>query len=212
MLAHQTMVADDGYEVMLFPLPYMNITQGENGQYSHQGTKNIDFIGWNSSGRVYQAPLYAPCTCKCIRLLDPNSNGYIFESTRPVHTPTGLQYINFTFAHDDNPNVSVGMTINQGDLIGNTGTAGNVTGDHVHFNCATGRYAGWETVPPANKGQLINSTHIYDICYINDTTIIDDYNYGWTSFDGDITPITRRNKKFKWVLYSRRIREKAQIK
>ena len=131
MLAHQTMVADDGYEVMLFPLEYMNITQGENGQYSHQGTKNIDFIGWNSSGRVYQAPLYAPCTCKCIRLLDPNSNGYIFESTRPVHTPTGLQYINFTFAHDNNPVVSVGATIRQGQLIGHTGTAGNVTNENT---------------------------------------------------------------------------------
>lgn len=212
MLAHQTMVADDGYEVMLFPLGYMNITQGENGQYSHQGTKNIDFIGWNSSGRVYKAPLYAPCTCKCIRLLDPNSNGYIFESTKPVHTPAGLQYINFTFAHDDNPNVRVGKTIRQGELIGNTGTAGNVTGDHVHFNCATGRYAGWETVPPKNKGQLKNSTHIYDICYVNDTVLIDDYNYNWTTFSGGITPITRKNKKFKWVLYSRRIREKAQIK
>lgn len=211
MLAHQTMVASDGYEVMLFPLDYMNITQGENGQYSHQGTKNIDFIGWNSSGRVYQAPLYAPCTCKCIRLLDPNSNGYIFESTRPVHTPTGLQYINFTFAHDDNPVVSVGATIRQGQLIGHTGTAGNVTGDHVHFNCATGRYDGWETVPPANKGQLINSTHIYDICYINDTTIIDDYSYGWTTYSGGNFP-SGRHKGFKWVLYSRRIREKSQIR
>lgn len=211
MLAHQTMVANDGYEVMLFPLDYMNITQGENGQYSHEGTKNIDFIGWNSSGRVYQAPLYAPCTCKCIRLLDPNSNGYIFESTRPVHTPTGLQYINFTFAHDDSPDVSVGDTIRQGELIGNTGTSGNVTGDHVHFNCATGRYDGWETVPPANRGQLKNSTHIYDICYINDTTIIDDYNYNWTTYSGGNVP-SGRYKGFKWVLYSRKIREKSQIR
>ena len=56
---------------------------------------------------------------------------------------------------------------------------------------------------PRSKPSMIRN----DLWYL-----IDDYNYNWTSFDGGITPITRRNKKFKWVLYSRRIREKAQIK
>ena len=46
MVAGQRLVAPDGYEVCLFPLPYMYISQGENGNISHHGTYNIDFIGW----------------------------------------------------------------------------------------------------------------------------------------------------------------------
>ena len=56
MQAGQRMVASDGYEVCLFPLPYMYISQGENGNVSHQGTYNIDCIGWSANGRVYDAP------------------------------------------------------------------------------------------------------------------------------------------------------------
>ena len=35
MRAGQTLVADDVYEVMLFPLEYMNASQEEGGGYSH---------------------------------------------------------------------------------------------------------------------------------------------------------------------------------
>ena len=55
----QTLKDKDGNEVMLFPLPYMKITQGENGSYSHRGTLNIDFVGWNKYGRVYRVYMQA---------------------------------------------------------------------------------------------------------------------------------------------------------
>lgn len=208
MIAHQRMVASDGYEVMLFPLPYMYISQGENGNYSHQGTYNIDFIGWGANGRIYQAPMYAPCSCRCVATIDVNNNGRIFQSLNKVHTPNGLQYVTFMCFHDNNPIASVGDTFNQGDIFAHTGTAGNVTGDHTHFNCANGTYAGWENVPPQNNGQLINSTHIYDICYINDTVIIDGLNYNWVTYKGNINPKKKFNNKFPWVLYARKIRKK----
>jgi hypothetical protein len=38
----------------------------------------------------------------------------------------GLQYVTFMWFHDNNPIASVGDTFTQGDLIGHTGTAGNV--------------------------------------------------------------------------------------
>lgn len=208
MIAHQRMVASDGYEVMLFPLPYMYISQGENGNYSHQGTLNIDFLGWGANGRIYQAPMYAPCSCRCVATIDVNNNGRIFQSLNKVHTPNGLQYVTFMCFHDDNPIASVGDTFIQGDIFAHTGTAGNVTGDHTHFNCANGTYAGWENVPPQNHGQLINSTHIYDICYINDTVIIDGLNYNWVNYNGNINPKKKFNNKFPWVLYARKIRKK----
>ena len=204
MQAYQRMVANDGYEVMLFPLPYINISQGENGSYSHQGTLNIDFLGWGPNGRIYDAPMYAPCSCKCVATIDAYNNGRIFQSLNRVHTPNGLQYVTFMCFHDENPIASVGDTFNQGDLFAHTGTAGGVTGDHTHFNCANGQYAGWEQVPPQNHGQLVNSTHIYDICYVNDTVIIDGYNYNWIEYTGSLQ---EKKHKFPRFIYSKKLRK-----
>ena len=66
MLAHQTMIAQDGYEVALFPLEYMRISQGEGGSTSHQGSYAIDFLGWDANGRVLKCPCYAPVTMKVV--------------------------------------------------------------------------------------------------------------------------------------------------
>ena len=203
MKAYQRMKATDKKEVMLFPLTYMDISQGENGSYSHEGTMNIDFIGWGPNGRVYQAPLYAPCSCRCVATIDATNNGRVFESLQPVHTPGGLMFVTFMFFHDNNPIAYVGRVFSQGDLIGHTGTAGGVA-DHTHFNCAIGTYAGWEHVPPANHGQLVNSTHIYDICYVNDTVLRDDYGYNWRTYGGSVIPSKR--SRFPWVLYSEKLR------
>lgn len=204
MVANEKLVASDGYEVMLFPLPYIYISQGENGEYSHRGTLNIDFLGWGANGRIYNAPMYAPCSCKCVATIDVNNNGRIFESLNKVHTPNGLQYVTFMFFHDNFPIANVGSTFSQGDLIGHTGTAGYVTGDHTHFNTADGKYAGWENVPPDNNGELVNSSHIYNTCYTNDTIIVDGYGYNWQEYNGG--NYIKTNKNFKWVLYARKFR------
>lgn len=204
MVANEKLVASDGFEVMLFPLPYIYISQGENGEFSHRGTLNIDFLGWGASGRVYNAPMYAPCSCKCVATIDVNNNGRIFESLNKVHTPNGLEYVTFMFFHDNFPIASVGDEFSQGDLIGHTGTAGYVTGDHTHFNTANGKYVGWENVPPDNNGELINSSHIYNTCYTNDTVIVDGYGYNWQTYNGG--NYIKSNKNFKWVLYARKFR------
>lgn len=207
MVAGERLVASDGYEVMLFPLPYMYITQGEDGSYSHSGTLAIDFIGYGPNGVIYNAPLYAPCSCTCVATIDAENKGRIFQSNNRVHTPNGLQYVTFMWFHDNNPIASVGSTFTQGDLIGHTGTAGYVTGDHTHINMANGQYAGWEQVPPENHGQLINSAHIYNICYVNDTVLVEDYGYTWRRYTGP-TFVGKRNK-FPWVLYARKLRSKS---
>ena len=208
MVAGQRMVANDGKEVMLFPLPYMYISQGEGGSYSHAGTYNIDFLGWDANGRVFTAPLYAPCSCTCVAIVYGSDNGRIFQSNDRVHTPNGLEYVTFMFFHDNNPIASVNDTFTQGDLIAHTGTAGNVTGDHTHFNTANGQYAGSEHVPPENQWQLVNSDHIYDICYVNDTVLVNDYGYNWIEYSGGVTPVTHKIKKFPWVLYANKLRKR----
>ena len=210
MLAGEKLKGRDGKEVMLFPLPYMYISQGEGETYSHAGTYNIDFLGYGVGGRIYQAPYYAPCSCKCVRVFGSGAgaNGRVYESLDRVHTPNGLQYVSFLFFHDDNPTSVVGTIYRQGDLIGHTGTAGNVTGDHVHFNTADGKYVGYEYVPPDNQGQLVNSTHVYDICYVNDTVLVNDYNYNWVTYSGGVSPSRYKQSKFPWVLYARKLRDK----
>ena len=208
MRANETMTADDGKEVMLFPLEYIYISQGENGQYSHQGTLNIDFLGWGANGRVLHAPIYAPCSCRCVAVITGIDNGRVFQSTDRVHTPRGLEIVTFMFFHDNNPIASVGDTFHQGALIGHTGTAGNVTGDHMHFNTANGIYAGGHTVPPASQWELVNSEHIYDICYDNDTVIVEGYGYNWQKYNGGVTPTGAKKSHFPWVLYARKLREK----
>ena len=208
MVAGERLVASDGKEVMLFPLPYMYISQGEYESYSHAGILAIDFLGWNANGRVYNAPMYAPCTCTCVAVIDVNNNGRVFQSNDMVHTPDGLMYVTFMCFHDDNPIASVGSTFTQGDVFAHTGTAGYVTGDHTHFNTANGQYAGWENVPPDNNGELKNSSHVYNTCYVNDTVLVNDYSYNWREFQGGVTPSDRRKGKFPWVLYANKLRNK----
>ena len=212
MRAGERLIAQDGYEVMLFPLEYIVISQGEGGSYSHQGTYNIDFLGWGSNGRVRNCPMYAPCSCHCVATIDANNKGRIFQSNDMVHLADGsLRYVTFMCFHDNNPIASVGSYFTQGDLFAHTGTAGHVTGDHTHFNTAYGTYAGW-TINSYNHGMLKNSSHIYNTCYVNDTIIRQGYGYSWKTYQGGIIPPTPtptfKKYKFKWVLYANKFRER----
>ena len=182
----------DNKEVMLFPLTSIYVSQGEGGSYSHSGTLSIDFLGWSNGTREYIAPIYAPCTCKCVAIIPGSDNGRVFESIDTVHIAGIIDrtsIVTFLIYHDNNPIANVGDRFNQGDLIGHTGTAGNVSGDHMHLNTAYGTYSGLESVPPEGKTQLVNSSHIYDTCYINDTTVVEGYNYKWKNYNGGFIPI-----------------------
>lgn len=204
MLANQKLVADDGYEVMLFPLEYLNMSQDEGGGYSHAGTLQMDFLGWGANGRVLRCPYYAPCTCRCVGTTDSSAKNRIYQSVDKVHLANGnLGYVTFEVAHDNDPPHSVGDTVQQGDLLGRTGTAGNVTGDHLHFQTADGQYAGWEQVPPNNNWQLKNEMHIYDACYVNNTVIIQGYGHNWVEYNGGVLP-DEKPHKFNWIFYIRK--------
>lgn len=205
----QRLIASDGYEVMLFPLEYMYMSQQEGGDFSHAGTFQMDFLGWNSLGRSYNCPYYAPCSCTCVATTN-SGNNRIYQSSNVVHLADGtLSIVTFEVAHDNNPPHNVGDSVVQGQLLGRTGTAGFVTGDHLHFQCARGVYAGWEQVPPNNNWQLVNEMHIYDACYVNDTVIVEGYNYNWRTYTVPTpTPRDEERKKFPWVLYARKLRNK----
>lgn len=214
MIAGQRLVANDGYEVALFPMPYLNMSQDEGGDYSHQGTYNIDLLGWDANGRVLQAPIYAPCTMKVVAYNSGTlwGNTVVFESTNKVHLPNGqLDYFCIAFGHDSNPPyTTVGSTVTQGVLCYHTGTYGNVTGDHVHVCVGQGHYQGF-TERQSGNYDLTNRIHSWDGLYVNNTIIVNGYNHNWRNYIRPTPPPTPggggRSSSFPWVLYSRRLRQ-----
>ena len=201
MRAGETLISNN-HQVSLFPLSYMNISQGEGGSYSHQGSYAMDFLGWDSNGRLLNCPYYAPFDC---HVVSHASYYNVWQSDDEVITPRGLQYVSFAVIHDDNP-PSLGTYKRQGEIIGHTGTNTSpngtpVTGDHVHIVGCNGLYTGWIN----NGHDLANREHLYNLFFINDTVLINPSNYNWVIFNGDID---RKKYKFKWVLYTNKIRER----
>ena len=211
MRAGQRLVASDGYEVALFPLSYLYMSQDEGGDYSHIGTYNIDFLGWGENGRIYQAPIYAPCTMKVVDvwLSYSGGNAVFFESVDKVHLANGqLDYLTISFGHDSNPPyTTIGQVVQQGAICYHTGTYGNVTGDHVHTCCGQGHYQGVTSRPPDNHQDLTNRIHYWEAVYINDTNVIQGYNHSWIDYVPDSI---RRKNKFPFVLYAEKLRNIAQ--
>lgn len=208
MVAGQRLIAQDGYEVMLFPLAYLYMSQDEGGNYSHLYTYSIDLLGWGANGRILNCPYYAPCTCKCVQV---GSGSVVWQSVDKVHYANNiLDIVTFHCAHDDNATVHyVGEIIQQGDLLGATGKTGHVSGDHLHLNTARGAFAGFYNVGTGHY-QLRNATHVYDTCFVNDTVIKRGYNHNWRVYNGGITPDYRKFK-FKWVLYDKRIKANRNV-
>lgn len=214
MIAYERIVASDGYEVALFPLPYLYMTQDEGGDYSHVGTYNIDFIGYGASGRIYEAPIYAPCTMKVVAvwMTYQAGNRVVFESVDKVHLPNGqLDYLTISFAHDSNPPVRViGQIVQMGQLCYHTGQYGEVTGDHVHTCVGQGHYEGFTTRSSGHE-DLTNRIHYWEGVYVNDTFIIQGYNHNWIEWSEPTPPSTREKSHFPWVLYSKKLRDRRSI-
>lgn len=197
MEAGQRKVAADGYEVMLFPMEIMWLTQGIHQSYC------MDFQGakLNSQDQVvreFNCPIYAPCSCKVVAR-SSSGDWCVFDSLYKVHRADGvLSYVSFQIGHDDNP-PQVGATFTQGQLIGHTGTNGQVTGDHLHFNVAGQHYtAPWSS-------HLNGSIQIYNGCYVDNTILYRDGDYDWEEYGDTPTPPgpgpgQPRDKKFPWYI------------
>ena len=210
MIAGQRLLASDGKEVALFPMPYLYMTQDEGGDYSHTGTYNIDFVGYNGSSVITSAPIYAPVSMKVISFHpgDTGGNAVIFESLNPVHLPNGnTYYLTVMFMHCNNPPYSiVGQTVTQGQLCYRTGTYGYVTGDHVHSCLGQGR-GGYFVQRSSGNYDLSNRIHYWNGVFVNDTDIIQGYGHNWQTWNNPpAPPVLEQYKKFPWVLYARKLR------
>lgn len=220
MQAGQTSIGGNGLENFLFPLDEMYITQGSYSYtYSHNGCYAMDFVGWSSStGQINTYPYYAPFSCHLVAKWGSSSNYQaVWESDNVVNFVDGSTgYACIGFNHDPNiPNLNIGDHKIQGEQIGTTGEYGAPGSPHIHIEAKKGTYDGYHQNSDG-VWMLTNSTWLYLLMGINETTIYRDYyinhndvrvDYPWAYFSEDY-PTARPKNKFPWVLYARKLRER----
>lgn len=186
MKPNQTL-SSEGYQVCLFPLETLNITQWSSpDSYSHCCGHPFD----NAISGQTRVPVYAPFDCYLV-YSDNVGNTRAYCSNDKVWTPQGLSYVTVSFTHDPNPPTAT--RYKQGELIYHTGTAGYATGDHVHIDQTFTRNAGL-----VNYGYrcrygnvcyaLSGSTLPTNVFYLNDTNIVNGYGQDWKIFQGGEQP------------------------
>lgn len=187
MKAGQKSMGNNGLQNALFPMDCLYITQGSGGSYSHTGTYAIDCVGWNGSSQVPRYPYYAPFDCTCISV-NVGQAYVVWQSDNEVNYPTGRGKLSIVCIHDnDVGNNKVGDKKKQGQFLGRTGTAGNVTGDHAHFEMF---FAGKEWQRPSGMIEL------FDSVFIDGTEIYNDFGYNWRESGDpiiDIEPICKND-------------------
>jgi hypothetical protein len=164
-----------GYQLAKFPMDVINVTQGENGSFSHKGTLCIDFVG-----KTDKYPYYAPCDCECIGTGDAY---LVWKSEKAVMcADKHVRNIVWVNVHEEPLTHSVGVNLKKGELMGHTGIGGRVTGDHWHFNVIEGtEYNGWTYTPDSRLAGT--ELHIYDVFAVNGITIINGNGYDWKTSD-----------------------------
>lgn len=163
----------NGYQYCLFPMDYMDCNQVSGpSSATHCCGHPCDW-----GGPTANYPYYAPCDCTRIWTY-PSSGESIWTSDNQVWTPSGLTYVSFMFVHDDNMTSLTHM--NQGDLIGHTGTMGYAWGDHLHLDQSLIRndvitdYGYQCSAGNGNCYALGQSTYPYNVFYLGGTEQIID--------------------------------------
>lgn len=224
MLAGQTMRDRNGYQVALFPLEGFHISQTDYGTYSHGGGAvywATDYLGYNSSGRVYRDPCYAPVDIKLI-FKNQTESMSVWESLERVHLANGMiDYLTITCYHDDDIEsgnyYTIGTIKRQGEEFFKTGTGGTATGDHLHMETGFGRYQTSSSTPSGTAEYKFHITyytapqrlHNYDALFINDTEPIQSpEHYEWKTFTDPAPSGGGRKSKFPWYIIARKLRNR----
>lgn len=175
------------YELLRFPMKVMNITQGNNGQFSHQGVNALDIAGKDAG----IDPTFAPCKMRIVRKEGYGQGNAVFaESVDKVMFADGtVDYAKFMFLHDNyTGDFSVGRVFQQWEEFGDEGTAGYATGNHCHFEVAKGKLV-WDKAG-AGYGYYgrNNSTGVWHLqdsisadkaCVVDGVTIKNGNGMGW---------------------------------
>lgn len=165
----------DGIEDFLCPFTDMYITQGSNGQFSHQGVMAHDVRGANVGVRYL---IYAPFDMVCKKIY-PASGQAMFQSKNNVRCANGyIGKVTFMVAHDNTMEAWVGREFSQGEGFFQMGNAGYATGVHTHIQISLSDDTTWWK----NEFGIYRFNNEYDPseCYfIDNTNIIEGYGLNW---------------------------------
>lgn len=185
-------------EKLQFPMKCINITQGVNGQLSHQGTYAIDNAGKDTG----IDDVFAPCTMT-IKYKDSTKNGnaVFSQSVDKVQFADGtIDYATFMFIHcNDISHLHLGQTIKQGEVFYREGTAGQATGNHCHIEVAKCKYTKPYIKNTQGRLMLPNSVHPASAFYIDNCKIINGAGYAWKKTTDKLTCwVSVGNAKWKY--------------
>lgn len=163
---------------ILFPMEYMNITQGNNGQYSHQGVYALDLAGRNAGQDLVFAPFDVICMA---RDSAQNGNAAFWQSTQRVRFANGsIDYATIMLIHDNTINgIYKGARYAQGTQIAQEGTAGNAIGNHIHFEIAQGKFSHMYDKNKYGTYHLPNAMSADQCCFIDETIMVNDNAMNW---------------------------------
>lgn len=189
----------NGVQDLLCPFWYAKVTQGANGQYSHQGTMAND-IGHKNANSPFEE-YYAPCDIKCVYLWSDYGQA-MWQSLNKVRFANGtIDYLTFITVHDNSMNVKIGQTITQGNIMGHKGNK-KATGVHTHIQCAKGLYTikNWRK---NNYGNWCfpNETNIDQVFFFDDTEIVSsEYSKNYRfKYLKDVPVISNQSKKILYL-------------
>ena len=208
MRPNQRLVASDGYEVCLFPCETLYMSPARDPD--EHDVLALDFLPYNTSGQsITGMPCYAPFSGTLV--YTGNDHNCILESDNLVHMPDGsLEYGRVLVAHSFQAPV-YGTHYNQGDLFYRTGNYGYSFGEHLHMEVA---HVSSKSAQYWNAGGIgiFGAIHMWNSMYVNDTILLRPENYNWVDYTGPVPPppTERKKKKFPWVIYSRKFREKRK--
>ena len=158
----------------------MRITQGY-GVGTHRGTYALDDAGQDTGIETAYAPFDG-----VIKKIWANGNTVWLESLQPVeYADATIDYATVSMTHDnDISNLRVGQTVKQNAPFYQEGTAGNATGNHVHLECAKGKFTGTGWNQNSYGYWVINNPYKPHMMFWVDGKIINGGGLNWKSTTG----------------------------
>lgn len=180
-------------EKPMYPIKHIRITQ-KHGEGTHKSCFAVDEAGID--GGI--SDVHAPFTGVIKKIYTADANEVWLESINKVEFPDGTKdYMTIMFCHDNSvTSLYVGKVINQGDIFYQEGTKGNATGNHLHFECAKGKFTGSGWYQDASGyWSIINGKLATDCLWIDDSyTIHDTRGYSFKKVQQKIGKPVARNE------------------